>query len=282
MEKLEEAKNLLRQNVPTLSYMSYGSTEENQSPSKYASLSDSDTLPSYSEKNPKASLLDIALQQRLSFIHKVYSILTIQTLLTATFCILIKRLTILSFFVKINFILFITIAFIPLVITCLFMCIPSLSKKTPYNHILLITFTICLSYVIGYICAITSPVLVSMVMFMTFVELLTLTIYSFYSTEDLSLKKGGVYIAIAGFVLMGVYWLLLRHPIIRTSISLGCVIVFAFYVIYDTQLIIENKKEMIENDEYILGSFRFYVDFLNVIFDLIKKIINKISGKKNN
>lgn len=50
------------------------------------------------------------------------------------------------------------------------------------------------------------------------------------------------------------------------------VILFSIYIIYDTQLIIGNKSEMIEVDDYILGAFMLYTDIINLFIELLKII----------
>ena len=54
------------------------------------------------------------------------------------------------------------------------------------------------------------------------------------------------------------------------------VILFSVYIIYDTQLIMGNRSEMIEVDDYILGAFMLYTDIINLFLELLK-IINYFS-----
>ena len=47
------------------------------------------------------------------------------------------------------------------------------------------------------------------------------------------------------------------------------VIIVGFYIIYDTQLIIGNKREMLQIDDYILGSFLIYTDIISLFLYLL-------------
>ena len=45
------------------------------------------------------------------------------------------------------------------------------------------------------------------------------------------------------------------------------------YIIYDTQIIMGNKQDMIQVDDYILGAFMIYTDIISLFLQLLK-IIN--------
>ena len=56
-------------------------------------------------------------------------------------------------------------------------------------------------------------------------------------------------------------------------IALISVVLFSLYIIYDTQVIMGDKQEMLQLDDYILGAFMIYTDIITIFLQLLK-IIN--------
>ena len=48
------------------------------------------------------------------------------------------------------------------------------------------------------------------------------------------------------------------------------VLLYSIYLIYDTQLIIGNKENRLDYDDYILGALMLYLDIINLFIYLLQ------------
>ncbi len=165
------------------------------------------------------------------------------------------------------------------IITFLIVCIPNLSRTVPINYFLLLGFTVCESYLVAFLCVYSLPKTVFMAASMTLVMVLALTVYAITTKNDLTMMGGVLFIGLAALILLGVFGLFFDSPFLHIVICLGGTFLFSFYLIYDTQLIIGNKKEMVDMDDYILGSFNLYLDIIN-LFVHILSLLSKVKGEK--
>ena len=212
---------------------------------------------------------DISIEIRLGFIRKVYGILSAQLLLTSilSFIAMVSKSYqnfLLNHLGLIYFFLFLII-----VISIIIQCCSNLMQSVPQNYIILFLFTFAESYVISFICAFSNHKLVFMAAFMTFVMCLSLTLYAINTKSDFTTKGGLLFILCAGLILFSIFGLFTNNKFFHILISTLGVILFGFYLIYDTQLIIGNKSELIEMDDYILGAFQLYLDIINIFLYLL-------------
>ena len=139
----------------------------------------------------------------------------------------------------------------------------------PQNYIILLIFTFAESYVVGFICAYSKPEIVFMAAEMTFVMVLSLTFYAINTNNDITMQGGLLFIFSAAILLFIFFGFFIRNSLYYVIISLLCVILFSFYIIYDTQLIMGNRQEMIQIDDYILGAFMIYTDIISLLIQLL-------------
>lgn len=79
-----------------------------------------------------------------------------------------------------------------------------------------------------------------------------------------SLLMAAMFISFASFFI--------KIELITTLISLGLAIVFPLYLIFDTQMILENIKHNISLDQYVLASVFLYVDIIGIFLDILRLI----------
>jgi FtsH-binding integral membrane protein len=53
------------------------------------------------------------------------------------------------------------------------------------------------------------------------------------------------------------------------------VILFSFYLLFDTQLIMGGKRYQIDIDDYIMAAMILYLDIINIFLQLLKIFGNK-------
>lgn len=213
---------------------------------------------------------EVETKIRLGFIRKVYGILSIQLLITTIFCIFSMTSSSFQKFFISNIGLFWLTIFLIIIIPFIIICCPNVMRKTPINYIILFIFTFSESYIVGFICSYYSAKIVFMATFMTFTMVFTLTIYAITTKNDFTMQGGLLFILGSLFALFIIFGFFTNNKIFHVILSLAGVLLFSFYLIYDTQLIIGNRKELIEVDDYILGSFILYTDIIYIFTRLLQ------------
>ncbi|KAF3641568.1 BI1-like protein [Capsicum annuum] len=179
-------------------------------------------------------------QLRWAFIRKVYSILTIQLLLTiAVASVVVTVHPIAHFF------------------------------RHPVNYLLLGLFTVTLAFAVGLTCAFTSGKVILESVILTAAVVISLTLYTFWAA-----KRGhdfnflGPFLFAALIVLMLFGFIQLLFPLGRLSVMIyGCLasILFCGYIIYDT----DNLIKRYTYDEYIWAAVALYLDVINLFLSIL-------------
>lgn len=222
----------------------------------------------YQEKEEEIKT-EINTTIRLGFIRKVYGILTCQLLFTSLFCLCCMYSESLKLFLISNRGIYYLIVFLELVIMIVMICCRGITRSVPINYILLGLFTIAESYIVGFICSLTSPKIVFMAACMTCIMVIFLTIYAITSKTDITTKGSIVFLLSAALFCLVIFNFFFRMKILHVIICCLGVIIVGFYIIYDSQLIIGNKREMLQIDDYILGSFLIYTDIISLFLYLL-------------
>ncbi|KAK8938334.1 BI1-like protein [Platanthera guangdongensis] len=206
---------------------------------------------------------------RWSFIRKIYTILSVQILLTvANSAIIISVKPIPHFFVSsgtgLGLYLFLLI-FPFLVLIPLYFY----HQRHPINLILLTLFTISLSFAVGVTCAFTKGKVILEAAILTGVVVISLTLYTFWAA------KRGHDFTFLGPVLFSSIIVLLVFGLIQVFFPMGRIsvmiygglgaLVFSGYIIYDT----DNLIKRYSYDEYIWAAVALYLDIINLFLSLL-------------
>ena len=212
---------------------------------------------------------NVQVQMRLGLIRNAYGVLTAQLLLTTIFsglaCLSQSVKTFLLTHVGLFYIMLIVAIILPFVIVC---C-PGIMRQVPQNYFILFAFTFAESYLVAMICCVTNPSIVFMAAFMTFCLCVSLTIYAITTKTDITTKGGLLFILCCAFIMFSLFGLFTSNKFFHILLCCLGIILFGFYLLYDTQLIIGTKSELIETDDYILGSFHLYIDIINIFLQLL-------------
>jgi hypothetical protein len=109
-----------------------------------------------------------------------------------------------------------------------------------------------------------------------------ITLYTKYSGTDFSsirqlltgnhyiimLGIGSSFIMVAMFISIASFWL--KIPFLSGLIALGMSIIYPLYLIYDTQMILDNVKHSLSLDQYVLGSLFLYIDVIGIFLDILR------------
>lgn len=232
---------------------------------KYQDIESQDTFHEF--KNEK-----FTQNLRIDFIRKVYGILIFQLLITVILCVFAMYNKSYYLFMVSNagIALMICAAVLTIVIIIMLFCCIQNARKVPINYILLSIFTICEGYMVSYCCASTSPQIVLMAAIMTLSIVVALTIYAMITKEDFTYFWGILFIFGMIMLVSGIFLIFTSNPILHIIYSAVGVCFYGIYLIYDTQLIMGNKKHSLSVDDYILGAILIYLDIIMIFLYLIK------------
>ena len=212
---------------------------------------------------------EINVNIRLGFIRKVFGILTVQLLFTTLSSLWCMNSNSLKIFLITHRMLYFLVIFLELVIIIVMICCRGVTRMVPINYLLLAAFTILESYIVGLICAFSNPQVVFMATCMTLIITICLTIYAITTKTDFS-TKGSFLFLISGILFCLILFnFFFRMKILHIIICCIGVLITGFYLVYDIQLIVGKKREMLEVDDYILGAFFLYIDIINLFLYLL-------------
>ncbi|GKA07105.1 BI1-like protein [Tanacetum coccineum] len=201
-------------------------------------------------------------QLRWGFIRKVYSILTLQLLLTA---IIAGAKTLNSFM----YVFCVELA-VMLVMNCFL-------NKHPINIILLGVFTVMFSIMVGVSCVFSKGEIILQASILTTVLAVSLTLFTFWAA-----KRGWDFNFLYPFLFCTLILILLFSMIeifypmgsmVRMAISFIVALLYCGFIIYDT----DNLIKRCSYDEYIIAAAMLYVDMINLFVTMLQ-ILGFIDG----
>ena len=219
---------------------------------------------------------EININIRLGFIRKVYGILAVQLLITSIFTLICMSSESVKSFLISNISLLTFNIFLEIFLSIVIICCRGISRRVPHNYLILLLFTLSESYIVGFICAFTKPGIVFMAATMTFIMVTCLTIYAITTKDDITMCGALFFILGSVFIGLIVFNLFFRFVFLHVLICCFGVVLFGLYIVYDTQIIIGKKREILAVDDYILGAFFIYTDIITIFLDILQ-ILNYFS-----
>jgi protein lifeguard len=172
-----------------------------------------------------------------------------------------------------NFFLFYIALIVSLVAEITLMCSNRIARKVPLNYILLFVITIGQSYMLSMICAVYEPELVFLVFVIGTISFLAMSVYAYTAQYDLTIYGSVIWGISACMLTISIMFFFVRG--IRTMFliysALGVILTLVFVAV-DTQMILQNKKYGVSQDDYIKGALILFIDFINLIIYLLNVI----------
>ena len=217
---------------------------------------------------------------RRGFIIKTYGILISQLAITCIFiCISFAKsvkdyLTSPNFYSSGFFIAFISIFVIVTIVVCvMFSCFTDTARKFPINYILLLGFTLSMSFYCLVFCSFfeTSDVIAAGLL--TIAATVGLTVYAIRTKEDFTFCGGFLFSFVFLLVFSGCFYFWVGLTALWLLIG---IMIYSLYIVYDTQLIMGQLGLKYNIDDYCLAALNLYID----IIYLFLKILQLIGGRK--
>eukprot|EP00928_Gymnodinium_smaydae_P082626 TRINITY_DN65947_c0_g1_i1.p1 TRINITY_DN65947_c0_g1~~TRINITY_DN65947_c0_g1_i1.p1 ORF type:complete len:274 (+),score=50.46 TRINITY_DN65947_c0_g1_i1:90-824(+) len=240
-------------------------------------------MSAFSESTPlnaksSTTLKATSKQIRLGFIRKVYSILSVQLLVTVLIAAPICRLG--PVWTKANQWMLIVSTCVMVATMCSMCCCQQQLRQFPTNYIFLCVLTLAMSVIVGFSSAMYTWQSVVLAAGITVAIFMAMTIYAWTTTSDFT--GMGPYLMGAMFALMAfgfalsimsmcgiqIKWLMMFYDFCG-------VMLFTFYIVYDTQLILGEHgghKQSFSIDDYAFASIQLYLDIINLFLHLLRML----------
>lgn len=221
---------------------------------------------------------DIKISEKIreGFISKVYGIIAFQIVITS----------IIVYFGMVNssfqemLLKSYTMSYLCLIISfvCILLpiCSPNIYRSVPTNYIVLIIFTCAYSWDVAAITCRYTPSSVLSCLFLTFVVVITLTIYAWKTQDDFSVMGGTLLVSLVLLIFSSLILMIFPIPLFYMIIQFASLILFSIYLIYDTQLLCGKGRVKFSEDDYILAAINIYLDVIILFLKILQ-----IFGSRN-
>ncbi|KAL6005247.1 Protein LIFEGUARD 4 [Asimina triloba] len=208
-------------------------------------------------------------QLRWDFVRKVYCILSIQLLMTVAVAAAVVYIHPIAHFfahTKEGLIVYIGLSVLNLILLLL---LAYFHRKHPVNFVLLILFTVSISFQIGLACSFAGGKVVMQAAILTTVIVVSLTLYTFWAA-----KRGSDFSKLGPFLFAALLMLMILS-LIQVFIPFGKVtnmiiaavsaLIFCGFILFDT----DNLIKRYSYDEYIPAALCLYLDIINLFLSLL-------------
>ena len=214
-------------------------------------------------------------EDRLNFVRKVYGIIFAQLLFTSVFIVIPLSSIDVALWMRKYYGFLIAAIVGQLVTSIALICCRGLSRKVPTNYVLLGIFTLCEAYLIGFIAAQYEPYIVLAAAFSTAAITGAISFYAYTTKKDFTVC-GPMFLVIGLSLCMTTLFIMIfgittgNYRVAHMVICGICIIIFSFYLLFDTQLIMGGKRYEIEMDDYVLGAIILYTDIITIFLYLLR------------
>ena len=212
---------------------------------------------------------------RAGFVQKVYGILAVQLLLTFGMVTLFTLSEPVRTYVHHSPALYYSAFSLFLITFFSLVCCPSNAQQYPKNYIFLGLFTLAEGFMLGVNASRFQTADVMLAMGITFALVAGLTAFACTTRRDFTGAGPYLFVALFSFVLFGLFAVLFRSRMMSVVYcSLG-VMLFGFYIVYDTQLILGgDHKRKFGVDDYVFAALNLYLDIINLFLYVLSLVSN--------
>jgi len=233
---------------------------------------DAATMPSQTTFKDACSIKALSLPDlRANFIKKVLGILCLQLATTGLIVGLtfVPSLGIRTFMAGDYIVLLLATA---LCICCLivFACNRQNFRRVPRNYILLTTFTLSISYILGSIASITQSEVVLFAGIGTLIIVFGITAYALKTKGDMT-RRGIAFSALfTTLLLILVCGLAFSARIAAIIYSAIIGLAFGIHLAYSIQRLTGKYEEEYSLDDYVVASLEIYIDIIQIFMTILE------------
>ena len=210
---------------------------------------------------------------RQGFIRKVYSLLTIQLMVTCSMgslFIFYEPAKTFAFTEGGQALMWISIVGMFAIIIGL-SCFADIARKFPHNYLFLGLFTLCCSYLVGIITSIHDTKIVALAAGITMIITFSLTLFACQTKYDFTGMGGALLAFLMAIIVIGLINIFVQNSVLDSIYAGASAFIFSLYIIYDTQLIVggKHRKFQYEIDDYVFAAISIYLDIINLFLALL-------------
>lgn len=213
---------------------------------------------------------------RTGFIRKVFGLLGAQLGVTAliaslfvcsssakTFLVQNPWLLMVSMFTSIGIILWLTFS-------------ESARREFPKNLVLLFSFTVAESIMVGAVSARYDTSVVVLAAALTAGITISLSLYALHTKNDFTAAGGFLFSLFVGLLMLTFIGIFVKTTVFNLVVSGLGALLFSAYIVYDVQTLMGGEhKFSISPDEYIFGAIAIYLDIINLFLHLLQLLANR-------
>ncbi|OMJ76565.1 hypothetical protein SteCoe_24057 [Stentor coeruleus] len=241
-----------------------------ENPVSKISLSRLDSLTKFYENSMKTDRND-----RNNFIKKVYFLVATQLSITISFVGIILGFQVIKENIRQTSYIALGTFISAFIISLITICCIKPARKYPWNYVLLFSFTILITYTIGYISAYFDSIAVLSASFTTLGIVFSLAIYVHFSKKDFRVCTGITISIITGMIFFGLSMTFAYVSVVSSVIGFAVVIIFSVFIVYDIQLICGGRYDALNYDDYVIGAIVLYIDIIALFLYMLRLLMGK-------
>ncbi|KAF4792368.1 Protein lifeguard 4 [Turdus rufiventris] len=218
--------------------------------------------------NYGSNVASASVHIRMAFLRKVYSILSIQVLLTTVTSAIFLYSPGVQAFVHERPALVLVSFFASLAVM---VALPFFSRKHPVNLYLLFGFTLLEAVTIAITVSFYDVSSVLQAFFLTAAVFLGLTVYTLQSKRDFSKFGAGLFACLWILVLSCFLRVFFYSKTLELVFAAAGALLFCGFIIYDTHLLMHKLSP----EDYIVAAISLYLDIINLFLHLLNFVDKK-------
>ncbi|KAL0966310.1 hypothetical protein UPYG_G00293710 [Umbra pygmaea] len=206
---------------------------------------------------------------RKAFIRKVFSVVTLQLLVTFGVVCVFTFSSVVTKAVQSNIWIYLSSYIIFIVVAMSLIFSRSLTRKHPWNLVALSVVTLSLSYMVGTVASFHDSSAVVIAMGTTVAITFTVIIFSSQTRVDFTICNG-ILLVIAVDLLMFSFFCCFYYSNV-TQIVYGALgaLLFSLFLAIDCQLVMGRQKYALDPEEHVFAALILYLDIMNIFLYLL-------------
>ncbi|XP_036452143.1 protein lifeguard 1 [Colossoma macropomum] len=206
---------------------------------------------------------------RRAFIRKVFSVVTLQLLVTFSVVCVFTFSDSVKTAVKKNIWVYISSYIIFLVVALALSFSSSLSRSYPWNFISLSVVTLSLSYMVGTVASFHNTDAVIIAMGATLVISFTIIIFSAQTRVDFTICNGILTVLAVDLLMFGFFTIFFYNSVVQ--VVYGCLgaLLYSLFLAVDCQLVMGREKYSLSPEEYVFAALVIYLDIIMIFLYIL-------------
>ncbi|KPP67497.1 protein lifeguard 1-like [Scleropages formosus] len=206
---------------------------------------------------------------RRAFIRKVFTVVTVQLLITFSVVCIFTFSEVVQKAVQRNIWIYLSSYIIFVVVALCLTFSSSFSRKHPWNFVALGVVTLSLSYMVGTVASFHSTTAVAIAMGATLIISFTIVIFSAQTRVDFTICNGILLVLAVDLLMFGFFSIFFHSTVLQ--IVYGCLgaLLYAMFLAVDCQLVMGREKYCISPEEYVFAALILYLDIIMIFLYLL-------------